>query len=226
MSETIKIQSSADNFSYELDTMGIIVYWKQGSGKTTISLELAFENWAKRIYSNFDIYLNGKQINRPITSPRQIQKIRFSAEPGVIMIDEAGINANSKDTQSKDSRVLIEVLFLARKYNCSFIWISQRFESIDVNARILADLILEMHKIRRGKLHPLFMVSRKKQKWSKLELYNQHKIDTIKLMEFDNLTYNTLEKSRFENGTEIKIKRKKGRKKWEVWKIERVDITT
>ena len=65
------------------------------------------------------------------------------------MIDEAGINANSKDTRSKDNRDLQEILFLVRKKNCSLIWISQRFESVEINARVLSELIIEMRKIRR-----------------------------------------------------------------------------
>jgi len=149
--------------------------------------------------------------------------MRFSYTPGVIMIDEAGINANSKDGRSSDNRDLIEALFLARKFNCSFIWISQRFESIDVNARVLTDLIIEMHKLRRGNIHPVFIASRKKQRGARLEMVNQFKIDTIELMKFDKLTYNTLESSRFESGKEVKIKRKKV-KKWEQAPIERIDV--
>jgi type IV secretory pathway VirB4 component len=68
----------------------------------------------------------------------------------VIIIDEAGINANSKDTFSAESRILQEVLFLARKKNCSVIWIAQRLRSIDINARELADGIFKTYKIRRS----------------------------------------------------------------------------
>jgi len=51
----IQKQNKKENVAVELDTTGIIVFWKQGSGKTILSLELAFENWEKRIYSNFSI---------------------------------------------------------------------------------------------------------------------------------------------------------------------------
>jgi len=219
----IQKQNKKENVAVELDTTGIIVFWKQGSGKTILSLELAFENWEKRIYSNFSIFKNGEQINKELKSAKQVLNMRFSYTPGVIMIDEAGINANSKDGRSSDNRDLIEALFLARKFNCSFIWISQRFESIDVNARVLTDLIIEMHKLRRGNIHPVFIASRKKQRGARLEMVNQFKIDTIELMKFDKLTYNTLESSRFESGKEIKIKRKKV-KKWEQAPIERIDV--
>jgi len=216
-------QNKSENITRELDTTGIIVYWKQGSWKTILSLELAFENREKRIYSNFSIYKNNVKINIDKKGAKDILNIRFSNIDGVVIIDEAGINANSKDGRSTDNRDLIEALFLARKFNCSFIWISQRFWSIDVNARELTDLIIEMHKIRRGEKHPLFIASRKKQKGSKMEMINQFKIDTIELMKFDKLTYNTLETSKFTSWKEIKIKRKKV-KEGESWKITRVDI--
>lgn len=218
-------QRANENITQELDTMGIIVYWKQGSWKTTLSLELAVENWETRIYSNFSIFKNWKLINRKVGGVPDILKIRFSYTPWVIIIDEAGINANSKDGMSATNRQLIETLFLARKFNCSFIWISQRFESIDINARVLADLILEMRKLRRWNLHPLFETKRQKQKWAKLELVNIHRIDTISLMKYDKLTYNTLETSKFESWTKIKTKRKLNCD-WSSWAIESVNITT
>jgi hypothetical protein len=214
-------QRASENIDQELDTISSIIFWKQGGWKTTIALELAFENWEKRIYSNFSIFKNWKQINKQIEWIHTILNIRFSYTPWVIIIDEAGINANSKDTFNKDNRKLIETLFLARKFNCSFIWISQRFDSIDINARILADIIVEMVKIRRWKLHPTFVAKRQKQKWAKLQLVNTHKIDTISIMKYDKLTYNTLEASRFTNWNEIKI-----RSDNKTWAIKKVSFKT
>lgn len=220
-------QRASENIDIELNTLWILVYWKQWSWKTTIVLEMAVEEWGKRIYSNFSIFRNEKQINRHIWGITDIQKIRFSYTPWVIIIDEAGINANSKDGRSETNRILIETLFLARKYNCSFIWISQRFGSIDVNARELSDLILKMRKIWRWSRHPLFEVTRQKQVWTKLEMYNIHRIDTISLMKYDKLTYNTLESSKFSiewKESKMKIKRKKWEEEWIEWAIEEVNI--
>lgn len=225
-------QKSSDNINQELDTIWIIAYWKQGSGKTTIILELAVETWWKRIYSNFSIYRDWKQINKTVQNTKDILNIRFSYTPWIILIDEAWINANSKDGRSKDNRDLIEVLFLARKYNCSFAWISQRFESIDINARVLSDLILKMRKIKRGEKHPIFEITREKQMWNNLEMVNIHIIDTIALMKYDKLSYNTLETARFVNSSdkkiwdieEIKVTRKKSKIIGEEWAIQKIEI--
>lgn len=219
-------QRASENIDMELDTISIITYWKPWSWKTTLSLELAFENRESRIYSNFSIYKNDKQINKEITWIKDILNIRFSYTPWVIIIDEAWINANSKDGRWEVNRKLIETLFLTRKFNCSFIWISQRFESIDVNARVLADLILKMRKLRRWNLHPLFEITREKQKGSKMELVNMHRIDTIALMKYDKLTYNTLEASKFSDWSEIKTKRKRVKEENEEGAIERVDFNS
>jgi hypothetical protein len=222
-------QKSSQNIDIELDTLWIIAYGKMWSWKTTIILELAFENWNKRIYSNFSIYKNWKQINKQVQSAKEIMNIRFSYTPWIILIDEAWINVNSKDWRSQDNRDLIEKLFTARKYNCSFSWISQRFESIDINARVLADLIIKMRKIKRWSHWPLFEVTRQKQIGNNLELVNIHRIDTIALMKYDKLTYNTLETAKFVNKEdwkqlEIKTLRKKSKVEWEEGKILRVDI--
>jgi len=217
-------QKNSENINFELDTLGIIIYWKQGGGKTTIALELAYENRRKRIYSNFSIFLNWKQINRPIKGASDVTNIRFSKEPGIILIDEAGINANSKDWRSKDNRELIEVLFLVRKYNCSCCWISQRFWSIDVNARELSDLVIKMSKIRRNGKHPIFKATKQKCIWNNIEMDSIHIIDTIEMMKFDNLTYNTLETARFTSGLEIRTLRTKTKIKWKIGPIKRVDF--
>ena len=186
------------NNDTELDTQWIIIYWKQGGWKTTIWLVIAFENWKGRIYSNFQIKCNWEQINRDLRSIKDVKNIGFSMTPWVIIIDEAWINASSYDTRSWNSRILQEVLFLARKKNCSFIWIAQRYESIDINARLLADVIIRMSKIRRYKKKPIFKAKRIRQKWTKEILVNSYTIDTLKIMENWWLTYNTREASKFD----------------------------
>lgn len=193
-----KLQRNSENIECEIKTIWIIVYWKQWAWKTLFAINLALD-WEKRIYANFSIFKNWKIINKPLVSVSDVNKIRFSYTPWVIVIDEAWINANSKDSRSEQSRILQEILFLVRKKNCSLIWISQRFESIDINARVLSELIIEMRKISRWKSPPIFIATRQKQKGSKLIYMNQFKIDTIWMMKKQWITYNTLETSKFES---------------------------
>lgn len=192
-----KRQNKSENIEQEIDTMGIIIYWKQWSWKTLMAINIAVNDWPKRIYSNFDIYKNWNLLNHRLEDVKEVEKVRFSFTPWVIMIDEAGINANSKDTRAEANRILQEVLFLVRKKNCSLIWISQRFESIDINARVLSELIIEMKKIRRYWRAPTFIATRQKQKGTRLEFVQQWRIDSIEMMRRGWLTYNTLEASKF-----------------------------
>lgn len=164
--------------------------------KTLNAVRIALDFYP-RIYANFQIYHDGKSIVKYIETFDMLSTIRFSYTPWVIILDEAGINANSKDTHRKENRSLIEqALFLAWKVNCSVIWIAQRFESIDVNARVLADVILQMKKIRRYNNHPLFIVTKQKQIWTKLKFIQSWKNDTIAELKSLGVTYNTLETSK------------------------------
>jgi hypothetical protein len=68
------------------------------------------------------------------------------------------------------------------KKNCDLVWIAQRFESIDINARVLATLIIEMRKVRRRERPPLFIITKKKQVKNELKYLLQYKFDIIEYM--------------------------------------------
>jgi hypothetical protein len=95
--KTAEIQSLAQNISQEIDNKIIIIFGKMRNGKTLLAINVALEYYP-RIYSNVNIYHEGKSIlTSLLTDYRSIEAIRFSYTPGVIIIDESGINANSKD---------------------------------------------------------------------------------------------------------------------------------
>ena len=188
-------QSPAQNINQDIDTNTIIVHWKMRNGKTLVSWCMALDFYP-RIYCNFQIYRYNKSIVNYITTYEQIKNIRFSYKAGVLVIDEAWLNANSKDTFSKDNRILQEVLFLIGKKNLSLIWIAQRYKSIDINARELADLIIEMKKIRRKNKPPIFIATKQRQKGDRLIQITQYSIDTIGIFKALNITYNQLEESK------------------------------
>lgn len=198
-----EMQRNSENITQEIDTVGIIIYGKQGHGKTLLAICMAMD-WKKRIYSNFDIFQDWKRLWKKIESVQDVKNIRFSYTPWIIIIDEAWINANSKDTRNKDNRDLQEILFLVRKRNCSLIWIAQRFESIDINARVLSEMILKTHKIRRWNKHPIFIITKQKQVKNDLKYLQQYSFDSIQFLKEYRLTYNTLENSKFNKKIENK----------------------
>ena len=107
-------QKASQHIQVEIDMMTFIYYWKMRRGKTVNAIRLALDKrYNKRIYSNVDIFKNWKSIiTKLITNTKELENIRFSYTHWIILIDEAWINANSKDTRSEDSRTLQKVLFL------------------------------------------------------------------------------------------------------------------
>lgn len=188
-------QSLAQNIDKNIDTTTFIIYWKMRNWKTLLGILQALKFYP-RIYSNFQIYDKGKSIVNFIDDFRKIEKIRFSYTPWVLVIDEAWLNANSKDTRGQENRLLQEVLFLIGKKNLSLIWIAQRYESIDVNARVLADYVFQCKKINRWDKTPLFRVKKQIQRWTKLETLHEYYLDSIGIMKMLNISYNQLEESR------------------------------
>lgn len=188
-------QNLSNNIEKEIDTQTFIVYGKMRNWKTLNAVCMALDFYP-RIYSNVNIYQNWKSIVKFLESYQDIKTIRFSYTPGILIIDEAGLNVNSKDTFNKDNRLMAEVLFLIGKKNLSLIWIAQRFWSIDINARELADAIIEMRKYSRKNWHPLFTAVKQKQKGAKLEWITSYTLDSISILKKYWITYNQLEESR------------------------------
>lgn len=168
--------------------------------KTLLGLSIAFSDFRPRIYSNFQIYQDWKSIlNKHLKSYQEVERIRFSYTPWVIIIDEWWLNVNSKDWFKETSRIMQKVLFLAWKKNCSVIFIAQRYNSVDVNFRELADAIFECKKIPRKNTYPFFIINKYKQKWIKFEYDWNYEFDIIKWMNYNRLSYNTLEESEMRN---------------------------
>lgn len=195
--KTAVVQHAAANINQEIDMKTIIIHGKMRQGKTVTAIHMSLDNrYNGRIYSNVDIYYNWTSIlTKKITDFMELDRIRFSYTHWLMIIDEAGLNANSKDGFSETSRLLQKVLFLAGKKNCSVIWIAQRFESIDINARVLADIIVQVKKIRRRDNHPTFKLIRQRQRRTQLERMYEFKLDVIGEMKEMWITYNTLEES-------------------------------
>lgn len=196
-------QSASQNIEKEIDTKTFIIYWKMRNWKTLNAICMGLDYYP-RIYSNVNIYQNGKSIVNFLEDYQAIKNIRFSYTPGILIIDEAWLNVNSKDTFNKDNRLMAEVLFLIWKKNLSLIWIAQRFGSIDINARELADVIIEMKKFYKTWLnHPIFTAIKQKQKWQKLEWINSYEYDSIAILKYYWITYDQLSESRLSKSKDL-----------------------
>lgn len=193
----------------EIDNKIIIVYWKMGQGKTLIALLMSVLDFWDRIYSNIAIKIKEKQISVNISDRKTIDEIVFDPKPWVIIIDEWGINYNSRRSTSLDNQFISELVFLSRKKNCSMIFISQRFESLDANVKTLADLILKMKKLRVwNKL--FFEVEKQKYIKKNLLTIQKFRVDILEIFNIKNISYNTLETSKIDVKKPKKTSVKKG----------------
>jgi len=181
----------------EIDNKIIIVYWKMWQGKTLIALLMSVLDFSNRIYSNIAIHVKNKQISQDINDRASIEKISFSPTPWIIIIDEGWINFNARRSSSSDNQFISELVFLSRKKNCSMLFISQRFESLDKNVKTLSDLILKMHKLRiNWKL--FFEVEKQKFIKSNLLTIQKFKVDILEIFNIKDIKYNTLESSKLD----------------------------
>ena len=191
----------SNNIDREISTVWVTIYGKQRKGKTLLAIIMAYENWKNRIYSNVNIFENWKQLNHKISSILDVTSIGFSWTPGVVVIDEWGINASSRKSMSSTNEIMTNLLVYIGKINCSLIWITQRYEMLDVNIRTLSsDLILECHKSSRGEgKPPIFFIHKKRNRKGQLILDTKYRIDLIEKLKWYNLTYNTLDRSKLKS---------------------------
>lgn len=90
------------------------------------------------IFSNLEIKHNGRIVSNPIKWIADVQKIGFHDEKGLIIIEEAGVNASSRRFFSKENAAFSRLGMLGRKKNKDIIFIAQITRTIDNNIRELA----------------------------------------------------------------------------------------
>lgn len=149
-----------------------------------------------RIYWNVDIFQNWERVVCPIPSMDFLDTLEFNKKPWVVIFDEMWLNFNSKDHWTEKNKALSRFFFVVRKYNLSSIFISQRWDSVPIDMRQLADLIYKLEIIYRPKQHPLFRITRQtcNQEWI-LEFYDEYIFDIISYLQMHKVSYDTLQTS-------------------------------
>lgn len=180
----------------QISTNTVIVHWKQWWGKTIFSVLLSCDYHRERIFWNVEIEQHWQNINKTISNLSNLSLFRYEKHPGIIIFDEMGLNFNSKNHSSEKNKTLSSFFFLVRKFNLSSIFISQRFGSVPVDMRELADYIFEISSIHRKWTYPLFRITRQSVTWEWILRNEWERIfDIIKYLQIHNISYNTLESS-------------------------------
>jgi hypothetical protein len=180
----------------EINNRKIIIYWEQGHWKTMFAVFLSFA--FSRVYWNINIKRNGKNITHFIKKKEQFLSFSFSPVTWVCVLDEMGINFNSKKWTSEANSILEKWFFLCRKYNISPVFVAQRFGSIPVDMRELVSTfwLVKMTKIHRRWTHPVFRCDFQltDNEWIPFTA-KTFELDLISFLKFYEVEYDTLESS-------------------------------
>lgn len=108
---------------------------RMGSGKTLSMVKYAYEKYKKgyTIYSN--IKLNFPYKPYTLTDLLEYANNSTNFNNSIIIMDEAHIFLDSRNSGSKRSRMISYILLMSRKRNMHVIYTTQRFHQIDKRLR-------------------------------------------------------------------------------------------
>jgi hypothetical protein len=158
-----------------------------------------------RIFANFEIYKNEKfekiywkkkeiykrMINNLIRTYEELNNIQYSDNKWVLIIDEAWINFNSRNSMSKMNKKFNELMFISRKKNLDIIIIWQLFFTIDKVLRQLSTYNFVMNW-KKWENFEYFIY--KNTTFGEILLWTK-KINLLKILSNLQLEYNTLDVS-------------------------------
>jgi len=164
-----------------------VIVGKPGAGKTLFATMLG--SYHRIIWANYEIKYKGKVCNNLIQDIADLQKIQFSKDKQMSIVDEGGLNNNSRRSSSDSNLLFAELAILSRKKNTNVIMISQLERMSDVYYRELAECIFEMKSwfVSGGRLMFEYSVTRNG------EIEGSKFVDLFKWMEEYGYEYDTLE---------------------------------
>lgn len=177
-----------------IKTRIISIYWLPGEWKTFFATFLSM--FYGRVYSNVDIFQNGKKKNITIKSIVDIEeKIKFHHERWLLIIDEWWANANSRESMSEKNKIYWRLAMYCRKYNVNIAMISQLERMQDVYYREMSYYHFEMHSRYTGPNYLMFEAMIKDRYGN---IIANKEFDLIKTATKYKMSYNTLDKSLIE----------------------------
>ena len=183
----------------DLDCQTIIIFGKQGHGKTLFGIVEAspFILFAPhRFFANFSVYVNEKKVGKYIQTTLDIESIEYDDNPGICIIDESSFNFSNDSKTTDKSKAIKELFLLMRKRNISCIFIWQRYMMISIDARELCDLVYEMEKIRRVWDYPLFLANKQEPLGGDILRFDwATEVDLIGFLQKMKISYDTKEAS-------------------------------
>jgi hypothetical protein len=188
----------ADENSFEvkkiIKTRIISIYGLPWEWKTFFASFLSY--FYNRVYSNVDFFQNWKKKNITIKTMLDLEtKIKYHDDVWILIIDETGANANSRNSMSERNQFFWRLAMYCRKYNINIVVISQLERMQDVYFREMSYYHFEMHSYFTGPNYLMFDAMIKDRFWN---IIANKTFDLIKFSNYFKYTYNTLDKSLIE----------------------------
>lgn len=163
------------------------------SGKSFLAIMMASTYPEDRIFANVDILEDGVRLSKRIKTLEDLELIQFSPIKGVLILDEMGVNVNSRRSMTDANLEFARIAMLGRKKNVDILTCAQLDGMADKYFRDLSAYTFEMQEpyfIKKN--HPIFTA----------KIINRYKVlvkicrfDLIEFTELTGITYNSIENS-------------------------------
>jgi hypothetical protein len=168
-----------------------LILWQRGVWKTSLATCIATDGYSKVLanytiewltnfekYEDYDIF----------------KKLTFQKNKWLVIFDEWGLNLNSRESMSEKNRLLWKLIFVSRKLNYDFIFITQYDFTIDKYIRFSADYYFWV--FRKSDWVSEIQVYTNNPMNNKIKLINIYTFEYLKFLKFKGVKYNTLEISK------------------------------
>lgn len=169
--------------------------WKRWSWKTMLASIWGYLDEYKLVYSNFSLKYKDKKVLSFEDFDLYKKIDSNNLQKKLLIFDEWGINANSRNFASKINKLLSFFIFISRKFNIDVIFITQDFETIDVNLRRQTDYLVEVvGGLPRYIEYNIFNIKKGIPK----EIRGTYTIEALRVLDLYNINYDTRDLSGFE----------------------------
>jgi len=169
--------------------------WKRWAGKTMLSsIWWSFDEY-KYIFCNYELTYKNKKVIRfkDFDLYKKIDEDDLSKK--LLIFDEWGINVNSRNFQSQMNKLLSFFIFISRKYNIDIIFITQDFETLDINIRRQTDYLIKVEWwLPKYIQYSIYNI----EKWFPKNIRWTYTIDALKVLDLLNIKYDTRDLSGFD----------------------------
>ena len=168
----------------------ILILWQRGNWKTMFASLLSLEYNYKIIYSNYTLHTPGKK-NIMYEYIDDILSLRYSKDKKLIIFDEWWVNLNSRQSMMEANIKIWQMIFLSRKINADFIFITQFKFTIDKYIRYSSDYQIIMNRTGETFQADIYKTAEQSENWIYIKTIQYTLQDYIN----SGVVYDTLEKS-------------------------------